>query len=74
VPRAEAVHALVQNLADLGADAEGEPRRIVPRLANGSALPHQLAVLTNDLLTAGADAASLDAAATAIATTARDLD
>ena len=56
--RAERVHALAQRLADAGADAEGNPRRAVPRLENDLALPDQLRVLTADLLAAGASPAA----------------
>ena len=45
--------ALVQQLADLAADAEGEPPRAVPRLDNDLALPDQLRVVAADLLAAG---------------------
>ncbi|WP_433129602.1 hypothetical protein ACQPWW_05075 [Micromonospora sp. CA-240977] len=54
VPRADLVHRLVQELANLAADAEGEPRRTVPRLDNDLALPDQLRVVTADLRAAGA--------------------
>ncbi|HEX2145797.1 MAG TPA: hypothetical protein VHG10_14960 [Glycomyces sp.] len=47
---AEAMHALVQALADIAADAEGEPRRDVPRLPNHTQLPDQLQVIGLDLL------------------------
>jgi hypothetical protein len=50
--RAERVHDLVQRLADAAADAEGAPRRAVPRLGNDLALPDQLRVVTNDALNA----------------------
>jgi hypothetical protein len=43
------IHALVQDLADLAADAEGQPRRTVPRLPGDIALPDQLRVLMADL-------------------------
>jgi hypothetical protein len=46
--RADRVHDLVQRLADRAADAEGEPRRPVPRLAD-PALPDQLRVVVADL-------------------------
>jgi hypothetical protein len=49
VSRADAFHALVQQLADAGADASGEPRRPVPRLDNALALPDQLRVVAADL-------------------------
>jgi len=50
--RADVVYALVQRLADAAADAEGRPRRRVPRLDNDLALPDQLRVLAADLLAA----------------------
>lgn len=53
VARADLVHRLVQELANLAADAEGQPRRAVPRLGNDLALPDQLRVVTADLLAAG---------------------
>ncbi|WP_347177381.1 hypothetical protein [Glycomyces sp. L485] len=48
--RAEAMHALVQALADVCADVEGEPRREVPRLPSDLSLPDQLQVVGLDLL------------------------
>ena len=59
-PPADAVRALLQHLADTGADLEGAPRRAVPRLAP-HALGDQLAVLAADLL-AAADARGDEAA------------
>ena len=50
--RAERVHELVQRLADAAADAEGSPRRAVPRLDNDLALTDQLRVVTADVLAA----------------------
>jgi hypothetical protein len=47
--RADLVHALVQRLADLGADAEGRARLPVPRLDNDLALPDQVRVVALDL-------------------------
>lgn len=44
------MHALVQALADLAADAESQPRRPVPRLPNDTQLPDQLQVIGLDLL------------------------
>ncbi len=44
---------LAQRLADAAADAEGAPRRLVPRLDNDLALPDQLRALTADVLAAG---------------------
>ena len=49
--RAERVHALAQRLADRAADAEGRPRRTVPRLADQN-LPDQVRVLAADLVAA----------------------
>jgi hypothetical protein len=49
VSRADAMHALVQRIADAAADASGEPRRAVPRLDNVLALPDQLKVVAADL-------------------------
>jgi hypothetical protein len=54
VPRADLVHRLVQEIANLAADAEGEPRRPVPRLDNDLALPDQLRVVAADLRATGA--------------------
>ncbi|MEV3935530.1 hypothetical protein AB0K52_06065 [Glycomyces sp. NPDC049804] len=48
--RADAMHALLQALADLTADAEGRPHRPVPRLPNDMNLPDQLQVIGLDLL------------------------
>ena len=59
-PPADAVRAGAQALADLAADAEGEPRRPLPRLATHG-LGDQLAVVGHDLVAAG-DAAALAAA------------
>jgi hypothetical protein len=67
------VYALAQRLADLAANAEGEPRRVVPRLDSDTALPQQVALLAHDLLAAGSPA-DLLAGAAAITTTARTLD
>ncbi|MEU8815050.1 hypothetical protein [Actinoplanes sp. NPDC048796] len=50
--RGDRVYALVQRLADLGADAEGRPRRTVPRESD-LVLPDQLRVVADDLLAAG---------------------
>lgn len=66
VGRADGVHALVQRLADLGADAEDRPHRPVPRLDSDLALPDQLRVMVADLLGAAAAPELLDAAADAI--------
>ena len=50
--RADRAYALVQLLADLGADAEQRPRRPVPR-EHDMVLPDQLRVVADDLLAAG---------------------
>ena len=47
---AEAMHELVQALADVCAEVEGEPRREVPRLDNHLHLTDQLQVIGLDLL------------------------
>ncbi|MFC3491904.1 hypothetical protein [Glycomyces rhizosphaerae] len=65
--QADAMHALVQALADLAADAEGQPRRRVPRLPNDMQLPDQLQVIGLDLLEAPLTEAQREAAAEAIA-------
>jgi Arc/MetJ-type ribon-helix-helix transcriptional regulator len=49
--RADAVRALLQDLADAAADLEARPRRTVPLLPD-LALGDQLAVLATDLLNA----------------------
>lgn len=57
---ADALSAVAQVLADLGADAEGLPRRAVPRAAEPGGLVDQLTVLGNDLVAAGPGADVLD--------------
>jgi hypothetical protein len=52
VPRADLVHRLVQELANLTAEVEGHPRRTVPRLDNDLALTDQFRVVAADLLAA----------------------
>ncbi|GIJ19634.1 hypothetical protein Vlu01_02580 [Micromonospora lutea] len=69
VSRADLVHRLVQEIANLAADAEGQPRRVVPRLDNDLALPDQLRVVTADLLAADASEEALTRAATEVAAT-----
>jgi hypothetical protein len=54
---ADVMYALVQRVADLAADAEGQPRRRVPRLDNDLALPDQLRVMAQDLAATGNEAA-----------------
>ena len=60
--RGSVAAATAQRLADLGADAEGRPRREVPRLAD-TVLADQLAVLVDDVLRTGSPAAAEAAAA-----------
>ncbi|MGH3713944.1 MAG: hypothetical protein ACRDT4_10865 [Micromonosporaceae bacterium] len=67
--RAATVHGLVQRLADLGADAEGRPRRPVPRLDNDLALPDHLVVVAADLLGAAPSGDQLAAGYAAVAET-----
>jgi hypothetical protein len=71
--RGELVHALVQRIADLAADAEGQPRRPVPRLSADTALPDQLRVVTADLMAAAPPAAVITAAAADVETVRRAL-
>ncbi|TDC40735.1 hypothetical protein [Micromonospora sp. KC213] len=67
--RADLMHRLVQELADLGADAESEPCRPVPRLPNDLALVDQLRVVAADLIAAGPSGAVLARAAAAVTAT-----
>ena len=60
--RADVVAAAVQRIADLGLAAEGERRRLVPRLGD-AVLPDQLAVVVDDVLRT-ADPAAVAALAT----------
>ncbi|MEU7849626.1 hypothetical protein AB0B74_00465 [Micromonospora parva] len=69
VSRADLVHRLVQEVANLAADAEGQPRRVVPRLDNDLALPDQLRVVTADLLAADPGAEALTRAAAEVTAT-----
>ncbi|WP_433531521.1 hypothetical protein ACQPYA_05325 [Micromonospora sp. CA-263727] len=69
VSRADLVHRLVQEIANLAADAEGEPRRTVPRLDNDMALPDQLRVVAADLLAADPTDQILARAATEVTAT-----
>jgi hypothetical protein len=59
------MYALVQHLADLAADAEGVPRRVVPR-EHDMILPDQLRVVADDLLAAAPPAEALAAATSAV--------
>ncbi len=54
--RADVAAEAVQRLADAGADAEGRPHRLVPRLADVN-LADQLAVVVGDVLRTGEPAA-----------------
>ncbi|HZD96617.1 MAG TPA: hypothetical protein VE132_00440 [Micromonosporaceae bacterium] len=75
ISRAERVHELVQRLADAAADAEGSPRRAVPRLDNDLALTDQLRVVTADVLAAsGARPDMLADLASAVRATSSTLD
>ncbi|WP_080671554.1 hypothetical protein [Salinispora cortesiana] len=69
VSRADLVHRLVQELANLAADAEMRPRRVVPRLDHDLALPDQLRVVAADLLAATASDAALAQATSAVTAT-----
>ncbi|GAB3064707.1 hypothetical protein [Micromonospora schwarzwaldensis] len=69
VSRADLVHKLVQELANLAADATGEPRREVPRLPSDLALPDQLRVVAADLALAAPPDPVLAGAADAVART-----
>lgn len=51
--RADLVHHLAQRLADQAADAEGQPRRPLPRLEGDLVLPDQVAVTADDLVRTG---------------------
>ena len=66
--RADRMFALVQELADLAADAEGRPHRPVPR-GNDVLLPDQLRVMADDLLAAEPSPAVLAGAHNAVETT-----
>jgi hypothetical protein len=63
--RADVAAGVLQRLADAGADAEGQPRRPVPRLADVN-LADQLTVMVEDILRTG-DPAALRIAATELA-------
>jgi hypothetical protein len=71
--RADLVYRLVQEIADMAADSEGEPRRAVPRLDSDLALPDQLRVVAADLVAAGATDEVLAAATAKIAAVRRTL-
>lgn len=71
--RADVMYRLVQRIADLAADAEGQPRRLVPRLTNDLALVDQFRVVTADLLTARPGPETIRAAMEALTATRRTL-
>jgi hypothetical protein len=62
--RGDVAHHLASALADLAADVEATPHRVLPRLDSDLALPDQLAVTADDLVRAEPPAA-LAARATA---------
>ena len=61
--RTDVVHALVQRVADMAADAEGVPRRSVPRLEPATTLGDQLRVVAADLIAGRPSVQDLTAAA-----------
>ncbi len=63
--RADRTFALVQLLAELGAEAEGRPRRVVPR-EHDMVLPDQIRVMADDLLAASPSSAVLASAAASV--------
>jgi hypothetical protein len=63
--KADQVYGLVQLIADLGADAEGQPRRPVPR-EHDLILPDQLRVVADDLIAAAPPPQVLAEAAAAV--------
>lgn len=73
--RGDRVHQLAQQLADLTATVEAQPRRPVPRLENDTALPHQITVLVEDIARVStSDADTLRIATKAVVGTSADLD
>ncbi|GAA4905014.1 hypothetical protein LX16_3586 [Stackebrandtia albiflava] len=64
--RAQVMRTLVQTLADLAAQAEGEPSRTVPPPEHDTVLPDQLTVITADLVAARPGPEQCDLAAGAI--------
>ena len=69
--RGELVHHCVQQVANLAADAEGQPRRSVPRLDNDLALLDQLRVVTADLIAADPPPEAMAAATAEVSATRR---
>jgi hypothetical protein len=72
-PRADAAHALAQRLADLAAEATGQPRRPVPRLDNPLTLCDQIRVTAQDLVAVDPDQPTITAALDAVGRTDRAL-
>jgi hypothetical protein len=72
--RGDLMYGLVQQLADLAADAEGQPRRVVPRLPSDLALPDQLRVVARDLVVAAADPQRIAEAAQLVLTVRKGLE
>lgn len=70
--RADVVYDLVERLAELAIDAEGLPRRAVPRLPD-HVLPDQVRVLVADLIAADAPEAVLRTAADLVTAATREL-
>jgi hypothetical protein len=66
--RADVMYALVQHVANLAAEGEGQPARRVPRLSNDLALPDQLRVVARDLIATGNEALVAEAASLVAAT------
>ncbi|HZE37377.1 MAG TPA: hypothetical protein VE172_01045 [Stackebrandtia sp.] len=64
--RGDIMHGLVQELADLGAEAEGLPRHAVPRLPHDTVLADQLRVVTADLCAARPRETTVEAALSAV--------
>jgi hypothetical protein len=71
--RGDVVYGLVQRMADRVAEAEGGPRRPVPRLAGDLVLPDQLRVMAADLVAAAPSPQVLAAAAADVAAVRRAL-
>jgi hypothetical protein len=63
--RGDLMYTLIQRLADLAAEAEHQPQRVVPR-EHDMVLPDQLRVLADDLLAADPSPALLATAAAAV--------
>jgi hypothetical protein len=70
--RSDVVYDLVQRLAQLASDAEGQPSRAVPRLPD-HVLPDQVRVLVADLVAADPPEALLRTAAELVTAATREL-